>query len=92
MSDGEPPQHGVSPMSQQSALRQLQPLESRSTSRDAREVETTKKIGNWLRTTIRQPDVIVVLAMCAFGLILTFVAMAWMPDLSTTMADINWGP
>lgn len=40
----------------------------------------------WLVSKIRQPDVMVVLAVCAIGLILTLTAAVTIPDFSSALA------
>lgn len=41
----------------------------------------------WLVSKIRRPDIMVVLAVCAIGLILTLTAMSTIPGFSGALAD-----
>lgn len=41
----------------------------------------------WLFSKIRQPDVMVVLAVCAIGLILTLTAASTIPGFSSALAE-----
>jgi len=44
-------------------------------------------VAGWLFSKIRQPDVMIVLAFSAIGLILMLVAAATLPDFSSSLAD-----
>ncbi len=48
--------------------------------------------ANWLRWKIKHRDLIVVVAFCAIGLILTFGILAQMPDFSATTGEISLIP
>lgn len=43
--------------------------------------------AGWLFSKIRQPDVMVVLAVCAIGLVLTLVAALTLPGFSSSLAE-----
>ena len=45
--------------------------------------------ASWLFARARQPDVLVVLALCAIGLVLTLVAAATLPGFTTTLAEAS---
>jgi hypothetical protein len=51
-------------------------------------------VAGWLFSKVRQPDVMVVLAMCAVGLIVTLVAASTLPGFSIALlqADMVVGP
>jgi hypothetical protein len=48
-----------------------------------------EKTANWLRSTITQPDPLVVFCICAIGLAVTFAALAAFPDFSSAMEQIG---
>lgn len=50
---------------------------------------TTAVIAGRLFSKIRQPDIIVVLAVCAIGLVLTLVAASTIPGFSNSLAEAN---
>lgn len=43
--------------------------------------------AGWLFSKIRQPDVIVVVGVCAIGLLVSLVAASTIPDFSSALAD-----
>ncbi len=46
-------------------------------------------VAGWLFSKIRQPDVMIVLAFSAIGLVLMLVAAATLPDFSSSLADAS---
>ena len=46
-------------------------------------------VASWLFSKLLQPDVLVVLVICATGLILTLVAAATLPDLASALSDAS---
>lgn len=43
--------------------------------------------AGWLFSKVRQPEVIVVLAVCAIGLVLTLLAASMLPGFSSSLAE-----
>ena len=43
--------------------------------------------AGWMVSRIRQPDVLVVLAVCTIGLVLTLVAASTLPGFSSALAE-----
>lgn len=46
-------------------------------------------VAGWLFSKIRQPDVMIVLAFSAIGLVLMLVAAATLPGFSSSLADAS---
>jgi hypothetical protein len=67
-------------MSQLSTFRQLQRFENPT---QPHHMTAENGVMNWLRTNIKQRDLIVVVGFCAIGLMLTFAVMAQVPDFPT---------
>lgn len=53
----------------------------------APEYSSVERAANWLFATATRPDVVVVVAFCAIGLVLTFAALATSPDFASALAD-----
>ena len=68
------------------AYHELQPYGS---SRSSDYESAVYRLSNRLLSTIRRSDLIVVLGLCAIGLVLTVAAMAWLPDFAAVIAQIG---
>jgi hypothetical protein len=53
----------------------------------AADYTSVERTAGWLLSTLTRPDVVVVLAFCAIGLILTFAALASSPDFAAALVD-----
>lgn len=53
---------------------------------------TAERAAGWLLSTITRPDVVVVLAFCAIGLILTFAALATSADFASVLVETSATP
>ena len=53
---------------------------------------TVERATNWLVSTITRPDVVVVLAFCAIGLLLTFAALATSADFASMLVETSTMP
>ena len=76
-------------MTELSSVRQLQPLEESSASRQA--MASTGVMG-WLRATFSKGDLVIVIAVCLLGLLLTFTASLKVPDFTPATGEIISGP
>jgi hypothetical protein len=74
-------------MTELSAVRNLQPLEKSAPSRQA-----TMGTVRWLCAKGPQRDLIVVVAFCLVGLLLTFAAMIGAPAFVPAAGDISFIP
>jgi hypothetical protein len=48
---------------------------------------SAERTAGWLLSTLTRPDVAIVLAFCAIGLILTFAALAASPDFASVLVE-----
>jgi hypothetical protein len=71
---------GVTSMTQLSSFGPTQQFGESAFSRVA-------SVAGWLFSKIRQPDIMIVLAFSAIGLVLMLVAAATLPDFSSSLAD-----
>jgi hypothetical protein len=78
-------------MSELSAVRNLQPLEKSAPSRQGKTGSATGLV-RWLRAKGPQRDLIVVVAFCALGLLLTFAVIGAVPETIPAAGDISFVP
>jgi hypothetical protein len=88
LSAGELPQSRVRPMSKPLSVRDLPPLEQSTAPPPA---TATKKRMNQQAATV-QHDLIIVVGFCLIGLLLTFAALAKVPDFSPAIGEISLVP
>lgn len=50
---------------------------------------TADRAASWLLATLTRPDVVVVLAFCAIGLILTLAALATSTDFASVLVETS---
>ena len=53
---------------------------------------TVERTANWLIATLGQRDVLVVLCFCAIGLIVSFAALAQLPDFASALEEVGTLP
>lgn len=53
---------------------------------------TAEHAASWLLSTLTRPDVVVVLAFCAIGLILTLAALATSADFAAMLVETSAMP
>jgi hypothetical protein len=57
-----------------------------------RQASVGDMVAGWRQTAAKHRDLILVVAFCAIGLIVTFAAIAEMPDFSDAIAQISLVP
>jgi hypothetical protein len=68
---------------------QIKPL---AISSPPQEASMGDMVGGWRRTAAKHRDLILVVAFCTIGLVVTFAAIAQMPDFSDAIAQISLVP
>jgi len=53
---------------------------------------TAERVTGWLLSTLTRPDIVVVVAFCAIGLILTLAALATSADFGSMLVETNDTP
>jgi hypothetical protein len=73
-------------MTQLTSIRDLQPLEQ------SHRAGTVNREAHWLRSVMKQRDLLLVIGFCAVGLIMTFAALMQLQGFSAAIGDISLVP